>query len=243
MKLKSILNYFTKTEKILWCVSILIISASFFFFTKRDYLTLVASLVGVTSLIFSAKCNPLGQVLMIIFSLMYGFISFKVAYYGEMLTYLGMTLPMSVTALITWVKNPFKGDKLQVQINRITKKETAFMLGLSIGVTVAFYFILKYFNTQNLLPSTISVTTSFIAAYLTFRRNPFFALAYALNDVVLIVLWVMLSFYDISYISVVICFLVFLINDLYGFINWKRIEIKQTKEVFKTSLDKMIYLK
>lgn len=50
------------------------------------------------------------------------------------------------------------------------------------------YFILRAFNTANIIPGTISVTTSFVAVYLTFRRSPYFALAYAANDVVLIVL-------------------------------------------------------
>ena len=94
-------------------------------------------------------------------------------------------------------------------------------------VTVIFYFVLRYFNTANLVPSTLSVTTSFIAVYLTFRRSPYFALAYAMNDVVLIVLWILASITDISYLSVVICFVVFFVNDMYGFINWRRMEKKQ----------------
>ena len=92
-------------------------------------------------------------------------------------------------------------------------------------------FILKYFNTANLIPSTFSVSTSFLAAYLTFRRSPYFALAYASNDVVLIVLWVLASLKDISYISVVICFIVFLVNDLYGFISWLRMMKRQEKAI------------
>lgn len=109
-------------------------------------------------------------------------------------------------------------------MNRLEIKEIIFMVLLTLIVTVVFYFILKYFNTANLIPSTLSVTTSFLAVYLTFRRSPYFALAYALNDIVLIVLWVLASLTDSSYISVVICFIVFLVNDLYGFINWKRME-------------------
>lgn len=34
------------------------------------------------------------------------------------------------------------------------------------------------FNTTNLIPSTISVTTSFLAVYLTFRRSPYFAISF-----------------------------------------------------------------
>lgn len=82
-------------------------------------------------------------------------------------------------------------------------------------------------NTANIIPSTISVTTSFIAVYLTFRRSALYALGYAANDIVLIVLWVMAAIEDKSYISVVICFAMFLLNDLYGFVNWKKMERTQ----------------
>ena len=101
------------------------------------------------------------------------------------------------------------------------------MLILSALVTIVFYSILDYFDTANMLPSTLSVTTSFIAVYLTFRRSPYFALAYAANDIVLIVLWILASIEDISYLSVMICFVLFLVNDIYGYISWRKMEQRQ----------------
>lgn len=215
-------HYFSLFEILLWSISVVFIFASFLIFDREGYLTLVASVIGVTSLIFNAKGNPVGQVLMIIFSVLYGIISFSFAYYGEMITYLGMTAPMALFALISWLRNPYKGNKAQVEVNRISKKEVVFMLLLTPAVTAVFYFILEFFGTANILPSTVSVATSFAAAYLTFRRSPYFALVYAMNDVVLIVLWIMATLSDISYLSVMICFVVFLVNDLYGFVCWLR---------------------
>lgn len=205
----------------------MLILLSFFIFDKTNYLTLAASLIGVTSLIFAAKGNPLSQALMIIFSILYGIISYTFNYYGEMITYLGMTGPMAAFALVSWLRNPYKGKKSEVRVNKISGKETVFMLFLSAAVTVIFYFILEYFGTANIIPSTLSVTTSFIAVYLTFRRNAYYALAYAANDVVLIILWILAALTDIAYISVIICFVVFLVNDLYGFISWKRMSARQ----------------
>ncbi len=224
---KKIINYFSKTEIVLWSVSAVLILSSFLIFDKENYLTLTASLIGVTSLIFNAKGNPFGQVLMVIFSVLYGIISYSFAYYGEMITYLGMTAPMAVFALISWLRNPFNGNKAEVKVNHIKFKEVWLMLVLTAAVTAVFYFILKAFNTANLLPSTLSVTTSFLAVYLTFRRSPYYAIAYASNDIVLIVLWILAAIKDISYVSVIICFVVFLINDLYGFISWKRMSVRQ----------------
>lgn len=224
-------KYFSKLEIILWFSSVLFILLSFFIFDRNNYLTLVSSIIGVTSLIFNAKGNPFGQLLMIIFSVLYGIISFTFSYYGEMITYLGMTMPMAVLALISWLKNPYKGNRAEVKVNSIKSIEVIFMFITTIIVTIVFYFILKYFNTSNLIPSTISVTTSFIAVYLTFRRSQYFALAYASNDIVLIILWILASLNDAKYISVVVCFIAFLVNDIYGYISWKKMKIKQSKNI------------
>ena len=225
--IKKLLNYFTAVEIILWCSSITLTVASFAIFGGQSILNLCASLIGVTALIFCAKGNPIGQLMMVVFSLFYGFISYTFDYYGEMITYLGMSAPMSVYALIAWIRNPYNGNRSQVKVNRIGILETHIMLLTSIPVTVVFYFILARFHTANLIPSTLSVTTSFIAVYLSARRSPYFAIAYAVNDVVLIVLWILAALTDISYLSVIICFVAFLANDIYSFTNWKRMEKKQ----------------
>lgn len=223
-KNKSMINYFTKAEIAIWFFSVLFVVVSFLVFDSKNCLTLIASLIGTTSLIFNAKGNPIGQILMIAFSVLYGIISFSFAYYGEMVTYLGMTAPMAAISLLSWLKNPYNGNRAEVKVNQLKSKEIIFMFVLTAIVTVAFYFILKAFNTANLIPSTLSVTTSFLAAYLTFRRSPYFALAYSANDIVLIALWIMASITDLSYISVLSCFVVFLINDVYGFINWLKMQ-------------------
>ena len=225
-------KYFTQAEWILWISSLAITLLSFFLQGKHDYLSLAASLVGVTAVLLCAKGNPIGQLLIIVFSILYGIISFRFAYYGEMITYLGMSLPMAILSLITWLRNPYEKGKSEVKVkSRLTRRETVWMILLTLAVTVIFYFILKAFHTANLLPSTLSVATSFLAVYLTFRRSPYYALAYAANDVVLIVLWILASFTDIRYLAVVICFLTFLVNDLYGFINWRRMAKKQASGI------------
>lgn len=220
-------HYFTKAELALWMGSVLLIVIAFCIWDRTNFLTLAASLVGVTSLIFCAKGNPIGQVLIIVFAVLYGIISWLVAYYGEMITYVGMTAPMAAYALIVWLRHPYAGNRAQVSINRLRPREYALMALLAAAVTAAFYFILRALNTANLIPSTVSVTTSFVAVYLTARRSPFYALGYAANDVVLIVLWSMMAADDLSCLSVVICFAVFLLNDLYGFFNWMRMQRRQ----------------
>lgn len=201
----------------LWCLSIMLIIISFLVFDRENYLTLTASVVGATALIFNAKGNPAGQLLTVVFSILYGIISFTFAYYGEMITYLGMTAPMAVFAFLSWLRNPYGGNRAEVKVNRLKEKEPVFMLALTAVITFIFYFILKFF----------AVTTSFLAVYLTFRRSAYFALAYAANDIVLIVLWTLAVLSDISYLSVIVCFIMFLVNDMYGYISWTKMQKRQ----------------
>ena len=227
---KSIFKSFSRFEIALLLSSISLIVFSFLLFDRQNYLSLIASLVGVFSLIFCAKGNPIGEGLMVLFSILYAIISFGYSYYGEMITYLGMTLPMSIFALVSWIKNPYKKGEYEVRVKNLRRVEFYIMIALAILVTAAFYFILKYWNTSNLIVSTFSVTTSFIAAYLCLMRSVYFTVAYAVNDMLLIVLWILATVENISYISVTICFVVFLANDLYGFYNWQKMKNKQNLE-------------
>lgn len=223
-------GYFSTGEKLLWVISVLAILLSFLLFDRQNWLTLIASLTGVTSLIYNAKGNPVGQVLMVAFSLMYGVISYGERYYGEMITYVGMTMPMAIVALVAWLRNPFGGNKAEVAVNQISRGESLFACLLTALVTLLFYYILRTFHTQRLLLSTISVTTSFLAVYLTYRRSPFFAVAYAANDVVLILLWCLAAASDRSCLSVVVCFAAFLANDIYGYLSWRRMARRQAAQ-------------
>lgn len=204
-----------------------VVIISYIAFSRPIDIEFFASLIGATALILNAKGNPIGMGLMVFFCMIYGYISYTFAYYGEMITYLGMSWPMSIMAFVSWLKNPYKNKKTQVTVYAVKRKEVIVIFALSVVVTVILYFVLKYFNTNNLEISTFSVTTSFIAAAFTYKRSPYFALAYAVNDVVLLVLWGLATLEDSSYLSVVICFLMFLVNDIYSFINWKTLEKSQ----------------
>lgn len=204
----------------LWSISMLIVTVSNLVGGSFDVLTLAATWVGITSLIFAAKGN-------VSFSILYGIISFRFRYWGEMITYLGMTLPMAVWSAVTWLRNPSAGSKSEVAIRKLEKKHFLFLLVLSIVVTGAFYFILRWLETPNIVFSTLSVTTSFLAASLTMLRSSYYALGYAANDLVLIVLWGLAAAKDPVYIPVIINFMIFFMNDMYGFISWKKRERTQ----------------
>jgi nicotinamide mononucleotide transporter PnuC len=228
-KIQNPFKQLNRFEQSLLGISVLTVLAAFLIPEEKDVLSLISSLIGVTALIFVAKGMVLGQVLTVIFAVFYGLVSWSQRYYGEMITYLCMSAPMAISAIVSWIKNPYK-DSAEVCVKRLTKKEWIFLSLSTVAVTVAFYFILNALKTANLPVSVISVTTSFFAASLTFLRSPYYALGYAANDLVLIALWIFSAVADLSYLPMVFCFVMFLFNDLYGFWNWKRMERRQREK-------------
>ena len=238
MKISNPFCLLSKFEWGLWLASVAVVTGSFLIGKQLSLLTLVASLIGITALIFVAKGNVLGQILTIVFSLLYSVISLQFQYYGEMITYLGMTTPMAALSVYSWLQHPFEQGKSEVKVAQLNKRQVARMIFFAVVVTAVFYYILRFFNTANLTFSTISITTSFVASYLTYCRSSAYALAYAANDIVLIVLWVLAAKQDTSYLPMVICFTMFFCNDMYGFFNWSRIrETQQLKQLCVTEAD------
>jgi len=218
----------TRFERGLWITSVLVICAGAALTGGEDLLSVTASLIGVTALIFVAKGYVLGQVLTVVFAVFYGIVSFHMRYYGEMITYLCMTSPMAIAAVISWLRHPYDGSA-EVAVRPLDAGTVIWLLVSAAAVTAVFCFILGALGNASLAVSTLSVTTSWLASALTFLRSPYYALAYAANDAVLIVLWIIAAAHTPSCLAMVLCFVMFLANDLYGFLNWRRMERRQQK--------------
>lgn len=191
-------------------------------------MTVLASLVGVTALIFVAKGDVMGQLLTVVFSILYPLVSLKFRCFGEIFTYLGMTAPIAVVSMIAWIRNPY-ADR-EVKVNDLKKSSWLILIIVTTVVTFVFYFILKACGTSILLVSTVSIATSFAASALMFLRSPYYAVAYAANDIVLIILWVLALINNIEYLPMVLCSVIFFTNDLYWFWNWREMIKRQYKK-------------
>ena len=214
-------------EKITWATSAVCVTFLFCLVPQKNPLTLIATIVGITSLLFTAKGHVSGQFLQLLFCVLYAIVALGFKYYGEAITYMGMTFPSDLFAAIVWLKNPSKKGKTEVQMAHLTPKKSIVAILASTATAFIFYFILKKLNTANLEISTVSVATSMMASVLTIMRVPYYALAYAANDIVLIIMWIMASVENQVYIPMIFNFVIFLVNDLYGFFSWKKLRNMQ----------------
>ena len=137
------------------------------------------------------------------------------------------TLPLMIVGLVNWLRH--QDNTNTVIIKEITKKELIIVLVSQLIMSVGYYYLLKSFNTSNLLVSTFSVVASIIATYLTARRSEYGFAGFIINDLFLIVLWSIPVFNgNMNIIPVLLCPVLLLINDIYGVYNWRRIKKKQS---------------
>jgi nicotinamide mononucleotide transporter PnuC len=221
--------HFTRSEKILYFLSVTIVFVSFALSEFSDIVTFLSSLIGVTALLFLAKGHIFGQILTLFFALIYGVISYQFGYYGETVTCCLLTAPAALVSLVSWSRH-IHSKSGEVQISRLSRKKILFLSLSDFFITILFYWILKACGTANLVVSTFSIATSFAAASLIALRSPFYALAYAVNDFVLILLWFLAGQYDRSYLPMIACFCLFLVNDVYGFFSWRRRQTRQNSD-------------
>ena len=212
----------TKFEISFLIISMCLITTCFFLGTDKNILSLITSLFGIFSILTVAKGLVLAPVINIVYNIMYSIISLTQGYYGEAIIYIFLMIPIGILSIISWKRNKNKEKQDNVVVNKIKPKEFIYIFLGSIFATVLFYFLLKLLNTNELIISTVSLISSLIAAYLMLRRSSYCALAYMVNDLILISLWTMSVINNgFGYLPTAITFLIFFVNDTYGFIRWK----------------------
>lgn len=218
-----LLKEWTIFEKILLFGSIIVISSVGLVF-KSDLLTTSCSLLCIITVLLIAKGKNIGQVLGVLVTIMYSVVAYKNKYYGEVLINLLLMLPLYIIGIITWINH--KDEKTNfVEINSIQKKEWIIVAIVFLGIFMGIYTLLKFFNTNELIVSTISVLVSLFAAYLQMRRSRYSFSFYLINDIVLMFLWgIPVIHGNYTLFPILLNPMVNFINDMYGSYNWKRTE-------------------
>ena len=223
-------------EYLLLSISIISIIVSFILIDQKDYLTLFTAIVGMFMAVFIARANFWGQIFSVFNVGLYAATAYLSRYYGELIIAICLYFPLTLGAIISWFRHPYK-ESNQIQIVKLGYKNVLIDLLITAIMTTVSFFIMQALDTPNLPVSTLSVAISTAAGYLIIKRSPYYALIYAINDLVLIVLWGMASIDAHQYLPLTISFVGFFASDTYGFVNWLRIRSKQKREI-ESSIEK-----
>lgn len=229
--MKKVLKNWKIGELVFMVVAVLIATIPFLIFKEKNILSLICSIIGIISMIFISKGFVYAPILGVIYDALYIAVSWSQNYYGEVIIFAFIMIPMELFSVFTWLKNKNKQEQELVQTNKLHKKEVGILIILSIVITISFYFILRALNTKELFINTISLTANFIGVYLMFRRSKYYALSYFVDDLIAITLWIItIVISGIEFIPNLICLICFAVIDIYGFITWSKNEKNENND-------------
>ena len=193
---------------------------------RSPALVIVNSIVGIISISIVSKGFFLGAFTNIVSAVIYAALSYVIKYYGEALVGLCITLPMSLARIFLWYKNRQKGGFIQIA-EKTKWQELAVLGSVALASSVGFYFMLKAFNTSNLIFSTISMTLGCVAGYLQLRRYAYNFVIYIINNIICICLWVPVMMGDIANLPTVVSYVMYTGLNFFGIVNWVSLKKKQ----------------
>lgn len=221
--MKKIFYDWTKFEIVLLFVSIITVALTGIL-CDSTLLTIICSITGILCALTQAKGKIISQFIGLVLVVLYSVLSFQNKFYGEVLIYVFIMLPLFVSGIISWIKNLNKETNI-VNENELQKKEWLILIMISSILFVGLYYLLKYFNTSQLFVSTLSMVTSLFATYLVARRSKYGFLFYIGNDIILFILWGLPVIQgNLLLIPMLINPIINFINDSYGWKSWNNRE-------------------
>ena len=201
---------------------------------KSGIITTLNALFGFLAVFFTSKGNVVGQILGIIQIPFYSYIAYSNRFFGELIICFVISLPICVTAIFSWAKNIYSscGD-IKVNTN-ISWKEWLILIIVSLIVGVGIYFLLDYFNTYQVVLSTLSVITSAFAYYIVMRRNGYGFIFYIANNIFCMLLWILLVINnnDLTQIITFFNFIIYTVMNTRGIFNFIRLKREQNRDSY-----------
>lgn len=224
--LKKLFYDWTKFEITLLVISLISVGITGII-CNSSLLTIICSIAGILCALTQAKGKVISQFIGLLIVVLYSILSFQNKFYGEVIIYVFIMFPLFISGIISWIKNLNK-ETNTVNENKLYKKEWILLTIISIVLFVLLYYLLKYFNTSQLLVSTLSLVTSLFATYLVSRRSKYGFLFYIGNDIILFILWggqVVKG--NFALIPILVNPIINFINDSYAWKSWNKREKRE----------------
>lgn len=214
-------------DLILILTGIIVVTITGIVFGSAWYIIL-STLLGLLCVFTQAKGKISTQFIGIIYFCFYIFISYTQKYYGEAILYLSIMLPMYIYGVIHWLANRDKKENVVIVKSNLSKKEWLFASMGFILLSVGVFFLLRALNTSQLITSTLSFVSMLPAVYLLIRRCKWNQVAFLINDFIVPILWLVLVIQgDLSFLPMVVYHVFQITYDIYGLIEWIKLEKKQ----------------
>jgi nicotinamide mononucleotide transporter len=213
-------------EKI-WLLTFTMVNIYLFFAWQDSLIGLTASLTGMLCVVLTAKARISSFYWGLINILTYSYVAYRSAYYGDVMLNLLYFLPMTFVGIYFWKRNLKNNKKGEVKVKSLSWKNRFIWFGISIIILIIYGIILMMI--KGTLPFIDSATTVFsiIATIMLNKRLTEQWFFWIMVDVLSIVMWAYIFITSRGDISMLVMWSAFLVNALYGYYNWRKMEKNQ----------------
>jgi nicotinamide mononucleotide transporter len=227
-----ILKNWTRFE-IGWLFTFTLINIYLFFAWSDSLLGLISSISGMLCVVLVAKGKIANYYFGIVQTLTYAYIAYGYGLYGEVMLNALFYFPVQFIGIYMWKKNKtehgVKGE--DVRISSLTRKGWFYTLVSIIILTIGYGFFLKYLGGNLVWTDSATNVLSIAAQILMLKRYTEQWLLWISVNVLSIFLWLgALISQGGNDFSMLVMWSAFLVNSIYGYVNWRKLSIKQVQE-------------
>jgi nicotinamide mononucleotide transporter len=211
-------------EKI-WLFAFTAINIYLFFAWHDTWIGLTASLTGMLCVVLTAKGKMSSFYWGLINILAYSYVAYQSAYYGDVMLNMLYFLPMTFVGIYYWKKNLSKENETVIT-RRLGWKNKISWFAISLVAIFIYGLLLKWMG--GTLPFVDSLTTIFsiVATIMLNKRLTDQWIYWIMVDVFSIIMWAYIFMRDGNQVSMLVMWSAFLVNAIYGYYNWRKLESK-----------------
>lgn len=231
IKVKEFFKSFNVFDIILFVLGLagIIVSA---IFVDSSPLIIIYSIFGVIYVILWAKKYNFALIFGAAYSAMYIAQSAISNYWGEVIMYGAVGLPVIIATICMWIFR--RGKTTFVQPKSIGWKEWLIILSVVAVLGVGLYFLLDFLVTPYIYLALPLSLCLLVANYLLLRNNGIMFIIFLMANILQILIWLMPVFMGeangLSVLPMIFSLAVFMASNTYGFICWHRSKSQITKE-------------
>ncbi|MDF2857526.1 MAG: nicotinamide riboside transporter pnuC [Neobacillus sp.] len=228
-----ILKSWTRFE-MAWLFTFTMINVYLFFAWSDSLIGLISSFSGMLCVVLVAKGKISNYYFGIIQTLTYAYIAYGYGLYGEAMLNALFYFPIQFIGIYLWRKNKtergVKGE--DVKVKSLSKMGWLYTLLTIFILTIGYGFFLKYLGGNNVWTDSATNVLSIAAQIMMLKRLTEQWLLWIAVNVLSIFLWlsVLLSQGGNDF-SMLVMWSAFLVNSIYGYLNWRKMHVKQMEEV------------
>lgn len=206
-----------------WLAFICLLQITVWFLHKDTLFMFTLAITGSLSLVFEAKGKIVGLYFAIINAVLYTINCWDIKLYGEVMYNLIFSIPVSIVAIIHWKKN--MASTGEVIFRAMSKKLMISIAVLTVVSTFTYAEVLNMLGGNLTFMDSLTTVVSIIAGFLFLLRFSEQWLMWVIVNILAIAMWIMVLLSgDSSALMVIIMKTTNLLNCLYGYFNWKKIE-------------------